>query len=183
MITRYSKGRPTSFLKMGMVIMTLVYVVLGFQVNVASSSPHAVASRTSSSSSSSSIDVTDTTFHIPSTSSSRSPCLQLLSKICYPSMLTIRRRRSLLLSTLSSNALMVRGGGGGSCSSISVSKTVGVFADWVASSKGRSWTVLFTSIMFDTLSTALMKHARETSSATKLCLAFLGYFCRYGRIV
>ena len=71
-----------------------------------------------------------------------------------------------------SNALMVRGGGGG----------VSVFADWVASSKARSWAVLFTSIIFDTVSTALMKHARESSSIPKVCLAFLGYFCRYGTL-
>ena len=179
-MTRSSKGRPSSLWKMGMIIMTMVYVVLGFQVNVASSSPYTVASRTLSYSSSSSIDMTNT-FHFPPTSSSRSPCPQLFSKIChrYPSIVTIRGRRSLPLSTLSSNVLTVRGGGGSIC----VSNTVGVFADWVASSKGRSWTVLFTSIMLDTLSTALMKHARETSSATKICLAFLGYFLRYGTLV
>lgn len=75
--------------------------------------------------------------------------------------------------------LKVRGGATNGSTSTNI---VSLVADWVAVSKGRSWIVLFSSILVDTFSTALMKHARETSSAPFIMLSFLGYFCRYANI-
>lgn len=58
----------------------------------------------------------------------------------------------------------------------------GGFTEWVAASKGRSWAVLFCSVLVDTASATLMKTAQEQSSTVKLILSFCGFFVRYLRL-
>lgn len=69
--------------------------------------------------------------------------------------------------------LQVRGGGG-----TGIGSGLSRLSEYIAASRSRSWTVLFLSILTDTVATTLMKTARKESSTPKLVVAFCGYFIR-----
>jgi hypothetical protein len=74
--------------------------------------------------------------------------------------------------TEESTILSLRGGGG----------VFSSFESYVTASKTRCWGVLLVSIVTDTVSTTMIKVARDEKSMIKLAGAFGGYFLRWERL-
>ena len=53
------------------------------------------------------------------------------------------------------------------------------FANYIGSSRNRSWAVLFLAILLDTGSATLMKIGRDEGSMAKLLVSYCGFFLRY----